>query len=190
MFTQVCKCTKWTKSSRVNQVWLTELHSTQVMQCDRGTQQCYAKQTSLFVWADFIWLHCTWFNSSACSLRNVLFPFLQGLQHLNEYSLVSARQYHSHVQCCTSVFTWRFWEVMSCQNSYTVLFEKGLSWSQTLPYINHRWLILRGYLNDTVFKNKHTIIQELNNTATQSKTKISGEKKTNSAVHLLKDCAL
>jgi hypothetical protein len=50
-------------------------------------------------------------------------------------------------------------------------------------------LFLRGYLNDTVFKNQH-IMQQLKSTATQPKTEhISQEKRklTNPTVHLLKD---
>jgi len=55
--------------------------------------------------------------------------------------------------------------------------------------INKPLLFLRGYLNDTVFKNQH-IMHKLNSTATQSKTEhISQEKRklNNSKVHLLKD---
>jgi len=50
-------------------------------------------------------------------------------------------------------------------------------------------LFLRGYLNDTVFKNQH-IIQKLNSTATWSKTECTSQEKrklNNSKVHLLKD---
>ena len=38
-------------------------------------------------------------------------------------------------------------------------------------------LFLRGYLNDTVFKNQH-IMQKLNSTATQSKTERISQEKT------------
>jgi hypothetical protein len=50
-------------------------------------------------------------------------------------------------------------------------------------------LFLRGYLNDTVFKNQHTM-QKLNSTATQSKKKCilqDKRKLNNSKVHLLED---